>query len=241
MKLIPNWKETLSGAWSVRLLVLAAFVSVLPLFISLVTPAMLGLDPLVFAIIAALVNMLAIFARVLVQPSSGLWRQFWRDESGAIRKRHIGVAAGVLALGIPLTAQWEGKENTAYWDSHGAVWTVCFGETRGVEQGDRYSDAECTSMLKKRWTEFHAGMSDCVDGFTDAPAGVQASVTSWAYNVGTGAACGSTLAKHLRARRYNAACNELPRWNLAGGRVLRGLVNRRQSERIMCLKALGAA
>ena len=53
MKLTPNWKSTLTGAWSIRLLILAAVISVLPVFITLVSPDLLGLDPLFFATIAA--------------------------------------------------------------------------------------------------------------------------------------------------------------------------------------------
>ncbi|MDV6329069.1 hypothetical protein Q5L94_13545, partial [Idiomarina sp. Sol25] len=68
MKLITDWKSTLTGAWSIRLLILAAVISVLPVFIALVSPDLLGVDPLIFAAIAAGVNLIAIPARVLVQP-----------------------------------------------------------------------------------------------------------------------------------------------------------------------------
>nr|WP_241482183.1 hypothetical protein [Leisingera sp. ANG-Vp] len=141
MKMISNWKETLSGALSERLLVVAAVVSVLPVFISLVTPDMLGLDPLVFAAIAAGVNLLAIFARILVQPASGLWRVFRGDESGAIRKLYVGVIAGssiALASAVSFIGQWEGLRTEAYRDVVG-VWTVCYGETKGVKPGDSHS------------------------------------------------------------------------------------------------------
>ncbi|WP_254436575.1 hypothetical protein [Ruegeria arenilitoris] len=85
MKLTHNWKTTLTSVWSVRLLILTAVISVLPVFVSLVSPDLLGLDPLVFAGIAALVNLIAITARILVQPTSSLWSAFRRDESEAVR------------------------------------------------------------------------------------------------------------------------------------------------------------
>ena len=60
-------------------------------------------------------------------------------------------------------------------------------------------------------------------------------IMSWTYNVGTGAACRSTLVKRLKEGRYTEACNELSRWTRAGGRELRGLVIRREKERLECL------
>ncbi len=152
MKLTPNWKTTLTSAWSVRLLILAAVISVLPVFVSLVSPDLLGLDPLVFAGIAALVNLIAIPARILVQPTSGLWAAFRRDESGAVRKRTIGALAGgsvALASAISFIGQWEGLRTEAYRDIVG-VWTICYGETKGDHHShrlgaDRYGRWPCLS------------------------------------------------------------------------------------------------
>lgn len=167
------------------------------------------------------------------------WSRFRRDESGAVRKRWwMASAAAVLALGLPITAKWEGLENQAYWDAHGQVWTVCVGETKGVKKGDTYTDAECMGMFKERWAEFHREMLACVPEMANAPAEVQAAVTSWAYNVGTGAACRSTLAKHLRRSEWRQACDQLPRWRRAGGQVLRGLESRRADEQALCLSGL---
>ncbi|WP_412074125.1 glycoside hydrolase family protein [Tritonibacter mobilis] len=149
MKLTPNWKTTLTSAWSVRLLILAAVISVLPVFVSLVSPDLLGLDPLIFAAIAAGVNLIAIPARILVQPTSSLWARFRRDESGAVRKRTIGVLAGgsmALASALSFIGQWEGLRTKAYRDIVG-VWTVCYGETKGVRRGDSVSDALITRLL----------------------------------------------------------------------------------------------
>lgn len=170
------------------------------------------------------------------------WRgsRFAKEESGRVRARWWvgGSAAAVIALGLPMTAKWEGLENQAYWDAHGQVWTVCLGETEGVQQGDNYSDAECLGMFKERWAEFHREMLACVPEMAEAPEEVQAAVTSWSYNVGIGAACKSTLAKHLRRSEWREACNQLPRWRRAGGQVLRGLVNRRADEQALCLSGL---
>lgn len=238
MKFIDNWWATLTGAWSVRLLLLAAVVSVAPVFISLVTPGMLGVDPLLFAGIAALVNLLAVFARVLVQPASGLWRVFRDDEGGAVRKRTVGLIAGssiALASAVSFIGQWEGLRTQAYRDIVG-VWTVCYGETKGVRPGDRYSKAECDAMLAREVVSYEAALDRCMTA--KVPAGMKIALVSWTYNVGAAAACRSTLVRKANAGDLRGACNELPRWNRAGGRVIRGLTNRRLTERSMCLRAL---
>jgi len=238
MTLTPNWKSTLTGAWSIRLLILAAIVSVLPVFIALVSPDLLGLNPLVFAAISALVNLIAIPARVLVQPTSSLWARFRRDTSGAVRKRIVGMIAGggiAMASAVSFIGQWEGLRTEAYRDIVG-VWTVCYGETKNVRPGDSYSKAECDAMLAQAIAFYEAQLDRCLTA--PVPAGMKIALVSWTYNVGAGAACRSTLVRKANAGDLAGACRELPRWNRAGGRVIRGLTNRRLSERAMCLRAL---
>ncbi|GAB5431301.1 MAG: hypothetical protein EpisKO_06710 [Epibacterium sp.] len=241
MTLIPDWKSTLTRAWSVRLLILAALISVLPVFVSLVSPDLLGLDPLAFAAVAALVNLIAIPARIMVQPTSSLWSAFRRDESGAVRKGAIGVLAGggiALASAIGFIGQWEGLRTEAYRDIVG-VWTVCYGETKGVRPGDSYSKAECDAKLAREIIAYEVALDRCLTA--DVPTGMKVALVSWTYNVGPGAACRSTLVRKANAGDLTGACNELPRWNRAGGRVIRGLTNRRMSERAMCLRSLNSA
>lgn len=57
-------------------------------------------------------------------------------------------------------------------------------------------------------------------------------LVSWAFNVGSGAAKSSTLIQRLNnGENANTVIEqELPRWNKAGGKVLPGLVRRRQAE-----------
>ena len=57
---------------------------------------------------------------------------------------------------------------------------------------------------------------------------------SLAYNIGSGAFCGSTLVRKLNAGDYAGACAEIDRWVYAGGKRLPGLVKRRAEERARC-------
>lgn len=147
----------------------------------------------------------------------------------------VMTAVGILAVGT--VGAYEGLRTKAYRDVVG-VPTICFGETRGVKMGDRATVDECKTLLGNRLVEFERGMSRCLvapDKIPDVP---YVQFLSLAYNVGEGAFCRSTLVKRLNRGDVRGACNELPKWNMAGGRVVKGLVTRRAQERKDCLKGL---
>ena len=148
----------------------------------------------------------------------------------------IAASAGLMALAITTIAQFEGRELRAYQDIVG-VWTICYGETRGVTRGQVATKDECESMLARAVGEYEAGLDRCLA--VPVPGKTKVALVSWAYNVGLGAACGSTLIRFVNAGNLRAACEQLPRWNRAGGRVVQGLVNRRTAERKQCLEGLG--
>ena len=52
----------------------------------------------------------------------------------------------------------------------------------------------------------------------------------FAFNIGVGAFRNSTLLKVLNRGEYNEVPNQLRKWIRAGGRVIRGLVLRRERE-----------
>ena len=57
-----------------------------------------------------------------------------------------------------------------------------------------------------------------------------AAITDFAYNLGVGRYRASTLKRRIDAQDWAGACVELAKWNKGGGRVLPGLVKRRQAE-----------
>ncbi len=61
------------------------------------------------------------------------------------------------------------------------------------------------------------------------------SLISFAYNLGVGALKKSTLLKYHNKGKYKAAANEFLKWTHSNGRVLKGLVRRRQDERDLYL------
>lgn len=58
-----------------------------------------------------------------------------------------------------------------------------------------------------------------------------AALIDFAFNLGTGRLKSSTLRKRVNAGDWESAKVEIMKWTRAGGRVLRGLVIRRQAER----------
>lgn len=155
------------------------------------------------------------------------------------RKRAAGAVTGFagLALAVAVIAPHEGLRTDAYQDVVG-VWTVCYGETRGVQPTDSFTVAECDAQLAKAIQEFQTGLRRCMKPVGPLAVETEVAFVSWAYNVGLGAACKSTLVRLVNAGDLRGACNQLPRWNRAGGRVWKGLTNRRASERRLCLSGL---
>lgn len=164
-----------------------------------------------------------------------------------IKKVAAGVAAFgsasavVLSLVVPDLVDFEGLRTKAYLDPVG-IPTVCVGETAGVKMGDTYTKEECLIMLEARVEEFDKALGKCIKG--EFPVEVVAAVLHWAYNVGTGAACSSTLAKKLNRGDISGACAELPKWKYATDRhgdkvVPPGIPVRREHEMALCMK--GAA
>lgn len=150
-------------------------------------------------------------------------------------KRLVAVIAAATALAMPA----EGLRQWAYKDPVGIL-TVCYGATgQGVEAGRKYSLDECYDRLNDDMTLAIATVEGCQPGL---PEPVLAAFADAVFNMGPTIACDrgrSTAARFLAVKDYDAACNQLPRWNKArvGGVLveLPGLTKRRLKERELCL------
>lgn len=141
------------------------------------------------------------------------------------------VALAVNSLIIP----WEGLVLKSHWDKYAKIWDICYGETQGITAGMTKTKAECDAMLIKRVTnDYYKPLTKCIAGFDDKPISLQATLISGAYNFGVmGTAkrpgvCKSTAGRLAREGKYREACLAMTAFNKAGGRVVRGLVNRRE-------------
>ena len=142
-----------------------------------------------------------------------------------------------VALAVALARRFEGLYLTPYLCPAGVA-TVGFGATH-YEDGTpvRLTDAPITreraeAMLLHmvRTTYLPAVARMCVGADTPARA---AALIDFAFNLGTGRLQASTLRKRVNAQDWEGARAELMKWTRAGGRVLRGLVLRRQAEGAM--------
>lgn len=145
------------------------------------------------------------------------------------------IGAGAVALALPVVLLYEGTVLRSYRDPANIV-TACTGHTGpDVKMGQRYTRAQCEELLYRDLSS-HADALNCIRvPLTDHQ---RAAFVSFAFNVGTGAFCKSTLVRKANAGDITGACAELSRWVMADGRELPGLVKRRAAERALCERGL---
>lgn len=144
-------------------------------------------------------------------------------------------ALGMLAAGF--VGNWEGLRLYAYKDVIG-VWTACYGETKGIKPGMKFTKEQCDIMFIGSLAEHEAGMRRCLKAPDAIPEKTYVAFVSATYNIGVAGFCGSSMARKANAGDLRGACNSLSLWNKAGGRVVKGLVNRRAAEKKLCLEGL---
>jgi lysozyme len=138
-----------------------------------------------------------------------------------------------LSIATDFISHWEGFRDHPYRDAAG-IWTIGYGFTfledgtrvtsdtlpMNQEDAKRYLSALVGRVMSKVRDIVHAPMTDnqC------------AALTSFAYNLGTGALFRSTLLRLFEAGDVQGAASQFPAWCYAGGHVVQGLLNRRQAE-----------
>jgi lysozyme len=151
-----------------------------------------------------------------------------------------GAAGAVTAIGLLAVAvigNWEGLRLYAYRDVIG-VWTACYGETRGIHRGMRFTKEQCDVLFIDSLAEHEKGMRSCLNNPDSLPDKTYVAFLSLAYNIGTGAFCRSSVAREANNLHLVAACNNILKFNKAGGKVVKGLVKRRAMERKLCLEGV---
>jgi GH24 family phage-related lysozyme (muramidase) len=144
------------------------------------------------------------------------------------------LAGATLAALITLVGTWEGLRTEAYRDIIGVL-TVCYGETKGVKQGDKYTPEQCKTKLAKEVVEYDARLQKCMT--RQLSNGERIALVSLSYNAGTSAVCKSTALKLMNQGKRKEGCDALLKWSYAGGQFVQGLRNRREAERKICLSA----
>jgi GH24 family phage-related lysozyme (muramidase) len=137
------------------------------------------------------------------------------------------MARRVNGAALALIQQWEGLRLDAYQDI-GGIWTIGYGSTTGVTAGMRITEAEATERLRRDLATAEAAVERAVKvDLTDNQFGA---LVSLVFNIGAGAFRSSSLLRRLNAGDYDSVPAEMARWNKVGGKVVRGLANRRAAE-----------
>ena len=131
------------------------------------------------------------------------------------------------AEGIALIKKFEGCELEAYQCSAG-VWTIGYGHTKDVEEGDTISKDQAEEMLVEELHEYENYVNEYVN--VALSQNQFDALVSWVYNLGPANLTASTMLKVLNSGEYEDVPAQMKRWNKAGGKVLEGLIRRREAE-----------
>jgi GH24 family phage-related lysozyme (muramidase) len=217
-------------------------------------------DPYLFGYLGVGFLIAGLAGRVFQQGLS-IWREWLRIIAvtllviafAFVLSGHAEAAAGnkspateeeTLSLAVPYIMKKEGIRLVAYRDIVG-VWTICGGITAAagirVYPGMTMTMQRCTELM---WVKVAEYRSELHRYFTTAtislrlPPTRDTAYTSLAYNVGIVGIGNSTAVRRLNAGDIRGGCEAITWYDKAGGRVVRGLFERRKDEKAMCLIGL---
>lgn len=129
--------------------------------------------------------------------------------------------------GLNLIKHFESLQLKAYKCSAN-VWTIGYGHTKNVKEGDRISEDQANYFLMQDLYSVERAIIRHVK--TEINQNQFDALCSLIFNIGITAFKDSTLLNKLNNNDFNGASNEFKRWNRVNGIVMRGLIRRRQAE-----------
>ena len=132
--------------------------------------------------------------------------------------------------GLSLIKKFEGCEYNANKCAAG-VWTIGYGHTAGVKEGDLVTQQEADKILEEDMKEYEGYINDYVT--VDLNQNQFDSLVSWVFNLGPSNLKASTMLKVLNNGAYEDVPAQIKRWNKAAGVVLEGLIRRREAEALL--------
>jgi lysozyme len=156
----------------------------------------------------------------------------------------------ISEAGIQLIKSFEGCHNQPY-KCPATLWTIGYGRVLYPDQARLKTDErasyplrsehnrlwnadEIDALLEADLDRFSAGVLRLCPAAVDNQCHLDAMV-SFAFNVGLGSLQSSTLRMRYSRGDYQGAADEFLKWTKAGGKVLNGLVRRREAERALFL------
>ena len=133
----------------------------------------------------------------------------------------------ISQVGIDLIKNFEGCELESYLCSAGVL-TIGYGTTKNVVDGMKITQHQAEELLAKDLEEFEGYVEDLID--VPLEQNQFDALVAWTYNLGPTNLKTSTLRKVLNKGAYDDVAEQIKRWNKANGKVLKGLVRRRNAE-----------
>ena len=141
--------------------------------------------------------------------------------------------------GRTLIKRWEGYRSKAYLCPAG-VWTIGWGHTTGVKEGQTCTAEEAERMLNADLAVAENALRAVLgpDLVARLNENQFSALVSLVFNVGAQKLARSTLVRRLREGRFEGAALQFGRWVYAGGVQLPGLVARRRAEALLFMAPL---
>lgn len=153
-------------------------------------------------------------------------------------------------VGIQLIKSFEGCHNMPY-KCPAKLWTIGYGHVLYPDQArlktpERsayplrpehnrvFEYDEIDEILEQDLQRFEAGVLRLCPATADNDSHFDA-IVSFSFNVGIGNLQSSTLRMKYNRGEFEGAADEFLKWNKSGGKVLGGLVRRREAERMLFL------
>jgi len=144
--------------------------------------------------------------------------------------------AVALPIAIKVIKLFEGCKLVAYQDG-GGVWTVGYGETKGVVKGVKWTQEQAEESLVVRAREFMEAVLKASPKLLEHSPEKLAACTSLAYNIGMGdekkkidGYNTSSVRRYIDQDNMPSAAEAFKLWNKDNGKIVQGLINRRQKE-----------
>lgn len=147
--------------------------------------------------------------------------------------RRLIVTISLSAAALVGIVASEGYTDRAVIPVPGDVPTIGFGTTEGVKMGDVTTPPKALARALQDVGRYEGALRACV--MVPLHQYEYDAYVSLAYNIGSRAFCGSTLARKLNEGDYPGACREILRWDRFKGQPLRGLTIRREREYRQCI------
>jgi|TARA_A100001391_G_scaffold73972_2_gene47808 lysozyme len=148
----------------------------------------------------------------------------------AEQKLKNGANMNISEAGLSLIKKFEGCALESYLCPAG-VWTIGYGHTKDVKEGDKINNEEADYLLQEEMPEYEG----YINTFVEVPLEQCQfdALVCWVYNLGPTNLKDSTMLACLNAGKYDDIPYQIKRWNKAGGKVLQGLVRRREAEALL--------